>query len=148
MWAWWPCFLILVNAKPYQKYTHNTQNACFISPQLDLVHYRYYKNAPAVDDDDEARKDGWVSVGWVPLLWWVGGCPCFPSPAPHSPPPAAPTAAPTFPQPAMQRSSSSEHCTGHWIFTSGDGAHVAALLAESEYTDSRVAKCHCGYMTM
>ena len=90
--------------------------------------------------DDESR--GWVGgcrvaacAGWVgaaaPLLdGWVLGC--FPPTSP-APPPAAPTAAPTFPQPAMQ--CTTRQCTGHWISTSGERAHVAAAVGE--YTHGR-----------
>ena len=78
------------------------------------------------DDDDVARDQrmgGWVS----------GGCPCFPSSSPAPPPSSAPTAAPTFPQPAMQ--CTTRQCTGHWISTSGERAHVAAAVGE--YTHGR-----------
>ena len=39
-------FPILVNIKPYQKYTKNTQNTVFNFFQPNLAHYQYYKNAP------------------------------------------------------------------------------------------------------
>ena len=41
-------FPILVNIKPYQKYTKITQNAVFNFFGPNLVHYQYYKNAPYV----------------------------------------------------------------------------------------------------
>ena len=39
-------FSILVNIKPYQKYTKNTQNAVFNFFRPNFVHYQYYKNTP------------------------------------------------------------------------------------------------------
>ena len=94
------------------------------------------------DADDDAR-------AWQESRGWVGGCrrvgapawvdewvgaPAFPHLRPPIPPPAAPTAAPTFPQPAMQRYSSSVHCTGHWISTSGDGGHMLRRCWRSRST--------------